>query len=107
MPRPSAIAIEKEVRVSPEPSYHPMTPSPSIGLLEPTIGDPVVKQGAHRPIAQDDLDVAPADGLPPPFVIDLPGILDVLDLAAAVSLVQGDRQTAPLVDGDLNRARKV
>ena len=49
----------------------------------------------------------PADGISPPLVVDMPGILDALDHVAPVALMQRNRQSALCVDCDLNRTRKV
>ena len=84
-----------------------MTQKPSIRLLEPTIDDAVVEEGAYRAVTEDDLDVVPANGDTPPLVVDVPGIMDALDLVAPVALVQRDRQPALCVDRDLNRTGKV
>jgi hypothetical protein len=63
-----------------------MTQTPSVSLLEPTIGDAVVEEGPYRAVTEDDLDVMPANGITPPLVVDIPGILDALDLVAPVAL---------------------
>jgi hypothetical protein len=84
-----------------------MTQTPSISLLEPAIGDAVVEERAYGAVTEDDLDVVPANGFTPPLVVDIPGILDALDLVAPVALVQRDRQPALCVDRDLNRTGKV
>src|SRR5215211_806266 len=84
-----------------------ITLAPLIRLLEPTIGDPVVEERAYGAVAQDDLDVAPADRISPPLVVNMPGILDGLDYVAPIVLVQRDRHPTLGVDCDLNRTRKV
>jgi hypothetical protein len=76
-------------------------------LFEPTIGDPVMEEGAHGTVTQDDLDVVPADGISPPLVVDMPAILNKFDCVAPIALVQRDRQPALRVDCDLNRTGKV
>jgi hypothetical protein len=64
-----------------------MTQISSVSLLEPAIGDAVVKERAYGAVTEDDLDVVPANGFTPPLVVDIPGILDALDLVAPVALV--------------------
>jgi hypothetical protein len=76
-------------------------------LREPAIGDPIVEERAYGAVTQDDLDVVPADGIPPPLVVDRPGILDALDHMTPVALGQRDRQPALGVDSDLNWTRKI
>src|SRR5687768_15188741 len=64
---------------------------PSVLLGEPAIGDAVMEEGAYGAVTQDDLDVVAADGVPPPLIINVPGILNALDRMAPVALVQRDR----------------
>src|SRR5215212_2777608 len=83
------------------------TPSTSIRLFEPAVSDAVVEERTYGPVTENDLDVVPADGISPPLVIDIPGILDRLDLVTPVALVQRDWQPALCVDRDLHRTGKV
>jgi hypothetical protein len=64
-----------------------------------------VEEGAQGAVAEHELEVAPADRLTPPLVIDLPGVLNALDLASAVTLVQEEWLAALRVEGDRDRAR--
>jgi hypothetical protein len=50
-----------------------------------------MEERAYGAVTEDDLDVVPANGVTPPLVVDIPGILDALDLMAPVALVQRDR----------------
>jgi hypothetical protein len=84
-----------------------MIQTPLIRLLEPAIGDPVMEERAYGAVTQDDLDVVPADGISPPLVVNMPGILDGFDHMTPIALVQCDRQPALGVDCDLNWTRKV
>jgi hypothetical protein len=63
-----------------------MTLSPSIRLLEPAIRQQVVEEGAQGAAVEEDLDVVAADWFPPPFVVDLPGVLDARDAIGAFAV---------------------
>ena len=56
------------------------TPRWSVVLEVPGIVDPVVEDGAAGAVIEQEGEVLAGDRLPPPFVLDDPGVLDALDL---------------------------
>ena len=67
----------------------------------------VVEEGAQGAVGKDDLEVAAADRFAPPFVVDMPDVLDVSDAAGTAALVEDEGETAASINVDLHWLRQV
>ncbi len=63
----------------------------SVGLLVPISADEVVIDGAEASVVEHDPVIAAADRVSPPFIVDAPYILNLLDPVAAFALDQANR----------------
>ncbi len=63
----------------------------SVGLLVPISADEVVVDGAEASVVEHDPVIVAADWVSPPFIVDTPDILNLLDPVAALALDQNNR----------------
>ncbi len=79
----------------------------SVGLGMPGILDAVMVDGADISVLQRQPEVAAANRMPPPFVLDAPDVGHMGDLATAALLDQGHWESALPPRLDANRAGQV
>ena len=77
---------------------------PSGMLLIPTISNQILEHGADDAVVQFHQEVAPADGRPPPLVIDPPDIDNLHDRSPPCAVIDTVRDPMPIgIDRERSR----